>query len=72
MMETTAQLSIDGMTCGGCTASVTKVLKQIQGVSDAQVSLAEASAVVTYDPGKTTPAQLKAAVEAAGFSATLE
>jgi copper chaperone CopZ len=70
-METTQHLSIDGMTCGGCTASVAKVLKQIHGVSDAQVSLAEGSAVVTFDPARATPEQLKAAVEAAGFSATL-
>lgn len=70
-METTQHLSIDGMTCGGCVASVTKVLNQIHGVNDAQVSLAEGSARVTYDPRKTNPDALRAAVEAAGFSATL-
>lgn len=71
-METTQHLSIDGMTCGGCSASVTRVLTQIHGVKDAQVSLAEGSAIVTYDPDKATPSQLRAAVEAAGFSATLD
>ena len=35
-METTI-LKIDGMTCGGCVASVTRVLKAIPGVEQADV-----------------------------------
>ncbi|MEO5766658.1 MAG: heavy metal-associated domain-containing protein, partial [Casimicrobiaceae bacterium] len=36
----TVNLNVDGMTCGGCVASVTRVLKATPGVSDAVVELA--------------------------------
>jgi copper chaperone len=65
MMET-VQLDVRGMTCGGCVASVTRVLKATPGVSEAQVSL-PGSATVTFDPAKVRVDQLKAAIEGAGF-----
>lgn len=68
-MEQTQKLAIDGMTCGGCSSSVTRVLLQVPGVSEAQVSLAEHSAVVRFDPARTSAAKLIEAVENAGFSA---
>ncbi|MBI1395838.1 MAG: hypothetical protein GC151_07645 [Betaproteobacteria bacterium] len=70
-METTTQLNVGGMTCGGCVASVTRVLKQIQGVSDADVSLEAGRAVVRFDPDRTTVDALLSAVERAGFTASL-
>jgi len=66
----TVTLKVDGMTCGGCVASVTRVLKAAPGVSDAVVQLAAGSATVTYDPARTTVPALKAAVEGAGFGAS--
>jgi len=65
----TVTLKVDGMTCGGCVASVTRVLKAAPGVSDAVVKLDAGSATVTYDPARTTVPALKAAVEGAGFAA---
>lgn len=62
-------LTIKGMTCMGCLNSVTRVLKATPGVHDAQVTLQPAQARVQYDALKTNPAQLKAAVEAAGYEA---
>ncbi|GIK88343.1 MAG: heavy-metal-associated domain-containing protein [Burkholderiales bacterium] len=63
----TVKLNVQGMTCGGCVASVTRVLKSTPGVSDAQVTLQPGAATVTFDPAKVQVGQLKAAIEEAGF-----
>ncbi len=63
----TATLNVSGMTCGGCVRSVSKVLNALDGVAKADVSLEKKSAVVDYDEAKVNPAQLKRAVEEAGY-----
>lgn len=63
----TVTLGISGMTCGGCVRSVGNVLKALDGVAKAEVSLEKRSAVVDYDPGKVKIEQLKRSVEEAGF-----
>ena len=66
----TVTLNVSGMTCGGCVASVTRVLKALNGVTKADVSLENKNAVVEYDAGKVQVAQLKHCVEEAGFEVT--
>ena len=61
-------LEIDGMTCGGCVAAVTRVLSRLPGVVSAQVSLEKAQAIVDHDPATAPLPALRAAVEDAGFS----
>lgn len=63
----TVTLAISGMTCGGCVRSVTNVLKALDGVTKAEVSLEKRSAVVDYDSGKVEIDQLKRSVMEAGF-----
>ena len=63
-------LNVDGMTCGGCVASVTRVLKATPGVSDAVVELAVKRATVTFDPARTSVPALKSAIDAAGYAAS--
>jgi copper chaperone len=63
----TVTLKVAGMNCGGCVASVTRVLKATPGVSDAVVRLDAGSATVTYDPARTALPALKSAVEGAGY-----
>ncbi|OGA36537.1 MAG: hypothetical protein A3G80_14015 [Betaproteobacteria bacterium RIFCSPLOWO2_12_FULL_62_13b] len=63
----TVTLGISGMTCGGCVRSVTNVLKALDGVTKAEVSLEKNSAVVDFDPGKVNVEQLKCSVVEAGF-----
>jgi copper chaperone len=63
----TVTLGITGMTCGGCVRSVTNVLKALEGVAKAEVSLEKNNAVVEYDPGKVQVDQLKRSVVEAGF-----
>ncbi len=62
-----AVLKVNGMTCQGCVASVTRVLKAVDGVAQAEVTLQPGEAKVTYDPSKTNFAHLREAVEDAGY-----
>ncbi|HEY7943782.1 MAG: heavy-metal-associated domain-containing protein [Burkholderiales bacterium] len=64
---TTITLKVEGMSCGGCVASVTRVLSALPGVSDATVSLEAGTAQVTFDDARTDAAALRAAVESAGY-----
>lgn len=61
------ELAVSGMSCGGCVNSVTRVLRGLDGVAEVDVSLERGAARVGYDPAKVQPAQMKAAVEGAGF-----
>ncbi|HEY3177988.1 MAG TPA: heavy-metal-associated domain-containing protein [Casimicrobiaceae bacterium] len=64
----TVTLNVEGMTCGGCVASVTRVLKATPGVGDAVVRLDTRSATVTFDPARTSVPALKSAIEDAGYA----
>ena len=57
------------MTCEGCVRSVTRTLQGVPGVQKVEVSLAGRAARVTYDPAKAGVAELKGAVERAGYEA---
>jgi len=63
----TVSLNVQGMTCGGCVASVTRVLKAVPGVTEATVTLQPGVARVTYDPALTGGVALRSAIEDAGF-----
>jgi copper chaperone len=63
----TITLNVCGMSCGGCVASVTRVLKAVPGVSDVDVKLAPGAARVTFDPVRTDIAALTSAIERAGY-----
>jgi copper chaperone len=62
-------LSVAGMSCGGCVHSVTQVLTALPGVAQAEVSLADASARVRFDPAMVTSAAMITAIQDAGFGA---
>jgi Cu+-exporting ATPase len=64
--ETVVRLSISGMTCAGCVATVENALKGLPGVSAASVNFAEHTARVT---GDVPSAALIAAVRQAGYEA---
>jgi len=63
----TVTLGVSGMTCGGCVRSVTNVLKGVEGVARADVSLEQQRAEVDFDPQKVNVEQLKRAIEDAGY-----
>ena len=63
----TELLKVSGMTCGGCTSTVTHALQAVSGVGDVNVSLSAGEAAVQYDERLTSPEQLKSAVKGAGY-----
>lgn len=68
----TESLTVTGMTCDGCTAKVAKALKALNGVKDVVVSLSPGAATVRFDERLTSPAQLKSAVQQAGYGVNAE
>uniref|UniRef100_A0A8C2S9F1 P-type Cu(+) transporter n=1 Tax=Capra hircus TaxID=9925 RepID=A0A8C2S9F1_CAPHI len=64
----TMMLAIAGMTCKSCVQSIEGLISQRAGIS---VFLAEGTAVVLYDPSRTHPEELRAAVEDMGFEASI-
>ena len=62
----TIHLSISGMSCAGCVATVEKTLQAVPGVESASVNFAEHTALVS---GDATADVLVDAVEAAGYKA---
>lgn len=63
----TETLKVTGMTCGGCTSTVTNALQAVPGVGEVKVSLSAGEAAVQYDERLTSPEQLKSAVKSAGY-----
>ena len=63
----TDSMTAMGMTGDGCAGAISKALRAIDGVTDAQVSLANADATVQFDERLTSPETLRAAVQSAGY-----
>lgn len=61
-METTYK--VEGMTCGGCAASVTKAIQRLSPALEVEVKLEGGRVTVK---GEHDEAQVKQAVEEAGF-----
>jgi copper chaperone len=61
----TATYTVTGMTCGHCVSSVTEEVSEVAGVQGVQVDLASGRLTVT---GDADAAQVKAAVEEAGYA----
>ena len=62
------RLSISGMSCAGCVATVENALKNVPGVAEATVNFAEHTATVT---GAVDPQALITAVRAASYDAAV-
>jgi copper chaperone CopZ len=63
----TITLQVGGMTCSNCVNTVTRRLRSVSGVLDASVILETGRATVKTFPGKVSMADLKRAVEKAGY-----
>jgi copper chaperone CopZ len=65
-------MSIKGMTCGGCEQSVTMALQKVEGVKKVvSVSYKDGTALVVVDPAKVKTAMLATAVSDKGFEAQI-
>jgi len=69
-MTTSVTLSVGGMTCASCAARIEKRLNRIDGVH-ASVNFATEQAAITY-PDSVTTDDLVAAVEATGYTASVD
>ena len=58
---------VTGLGCAACAARVNKVLNSCEGVEEANVNYASATALVSYDDSKCSPEALRKAVEEAGY-----
>jgi P-type Cu+ transporter len=60
---------INGMTCSSCVQSVEKATRKLPGVIESNVNMATEKMVIQYDPAIVTVADIKKAVEDAGYEA---
>lgn len=63
------KFDVSGMTCASCVANVTKAVKKLDGVSDANVNLMTNSMKVSYDENKVNDKKIISAVEKIGYGA---
>ena len=64
--------NVTGMTCAACQARVQKSVSKLTGVQECNVNLLKNSMVVTYDDRNVNSGQIIAAVEKAGYGASLQ
>ncbi|MBA3270552.1 MAG: heavy-metal-associated domain-containing protein [Acidobacteria bacterium] len=60
-------LTVTGMTCGGCENAVRRVVSAIDGVSSVTASHQDNRVTVDYDAGKADRAAIARAITAAGY-----
>ena len=60
------------MTCAACVSHVEGALKEVRGISSAQVNLATEKAAVELDPGVVSLGELVKAVDDVGYAITVE
>lgn len=64
-------LKVEGMTCGGCVANVTRNLKGLKGVLKVDVTLKPGKAVVVYNAKQIAPKAMLAKIKAIGYKGSL-
>ena len=67
----TMTFDVQGMTCGGCTGSVQRVLSKLDGVSHVDVTLRPGTATVQADPARVSAAKIEAAIVGLGYQAAM-
>lgn len=66
----TATLTIQGMHCEGCSATIQALLQRTEGVQKTAVSFKQGEARLLYDSRLVTPEQLIQVIQKAGFDVT--
>ena len=66
MMETLT-LNVTGMTCGGCENAVKRGLARLDGVGEVIALHADARVVVTFDPNRVSPDEIRTRIGAMGY-----
>jgi mercuric ion binding protein len=70
--EKTVTLAVPSMYCAACPVTVRSSLEAVPGVVKVAVSLADKTAVVTFDDTKTAPPALMTATTNAGYPSAIK
>lgn len=70
--DKTVTLSVPGMYCEMCPATVKKALSKVPGVAKVDASYKDKQAVVTYDDSKTSVEALTKATANAGYPSSVK
>lgn len=62
-----AEIKVSGMSCAMCSSAIENSLKEVEGVTDAQINLGTEKATVEYDADKVKLSELEDAIENAGY-----
>jgi copper chaperone len=68
---TTTTIKVDGMSCGGCSSRVGRLLKELPGVTNAEVELSSGLARVEFDDAQVGQDALLTVIRDAGFGARI-
>ena len=66
------RFTITGMTCSACSARVEQAVRKLAGTEEVSVNLLTNSLQLRYDEQQTNPAAIIAAIEAAGYGASVK
>lgn len=61
------RLKVEGMTCMGCVNSVKRILSTLPGIEQVNIDLGEGRVELGYDPQRTQPEAIRAAIEGGGY-----
>jgi len=66
-MTESLQLTVTGMTCGGCENAVKRVVSKLPGVEAVSADHHAGLVGVEFDPAQVTPQAIRAEIEAIGY-----
>jgi copper chaperone len=67
-MSEKVQLTVTGMTCGGCENAVKRALQQLPGVHEVSASHLGNEVDVSFDEATVTPQTIRVRIEALGYT----
>lgn len=66
------ELLIDGMSCTSCSMKIERVLKEMNGIKEVQISYSDAKAYVSFDKQEIDINDIKSKIEELGYKVTKE
>jgi periplasmic mercuric ion binding protein len=66
-ISTTVKFKITGITCAGCSNTIYKALKEVDGVTEHSVEYPGDIAIIRFDDSKTNAEALKIVIEKKGY-----
>lgn len=66
-MIETAHMTVEGMSCNGCSGKLQRALEVVGGVTAVDIVLEGGKVTVSYDPAQVAPAVFREVVEDTGF-----